>query len=245
MPAERYFFAGPLEVGDSISLEDGECHHLVKVMRNQCGDRVQVCNGKGLLASGCIEAINRAEATIEIEEILTVEKEPAALILAQALPKANRLECIVEKATELGMTELWLFCGERSDKEKGRMPRLERMQLQLIAAMKQCGRLFLPLVRLMPALCDWNAAAAVEGGKFFGDLSPEAVPFCSLYQQGMLQGAITAFVGPEGGFSNREHQLLQQLGAVGISLHKNILRTDTAAIVMLALLSQLQGPIAA
>lgn len=236
MPAERYFCPEEFVVGSSLLISGGESLHLVKVMRNGCGDLIELCNGRGTLASAKITAVERQGVFVEVEEILKFEPAPSAIILAQGMPKINRLDFIVEKGTELGMTELRLFPGERSEKVGLSSQQRERIAMQLIAAMKQCGRLYLPKVELAPPLVQWVGGAG--GVELFGDLGEQAQSFYSLRQQGLLTGAVTAFIGPEAGLTSREEKILRKRGALGVKLHKNILRTETAAIVMLALISE-------
>lgn len=235
MPVERYFCPEELSVGRRLLISGGESQHLVKVMRNGCGDVIELCNGCGILASAKIVAVERQGVFVDIEEILKCESEPSAIILAQAMPKINRLDFIVEKGTELGMTQLRLFPGERSEKIGLSAQQRERIMMQLIAAMKQCGRLYLPKVEIAPPLAQWVDDTA--GLELFGDLGEKALSFCSLHQRGHFPNDVTAFIGPEAGFTLREEAILRKRGAFGVKLHKNVLRTDTAAIVMLALIS--------
>lgn len=237
MPAERYFCPEEFVVGSSLLISGGESQHLVKVMRNSCGDVIELCNGRGTLASAKITAVERQGVFVTIEEILKFEPLPSAVILAQGMPKMNRLDFIVEKGTELGMTHLRLFPGERSEKIGLSSQQRERIAMQLIAAMKQCGRLYLPKVELAPPLAEWGSSGvAPVGVELFGDLGEQAHSFYSLRQRGILTGAVTAFIGPEAGLTSREEKILRKRGAIGVKLHKNILRTETAAIVMLALI---------
>lgn len=235
MPAERYYFNGELKQDESILLQDQEFHHLAHVMRSQPGEQVELVNGRGSLAQGEISSfIKKQGASITIRSVQSYQKGSRRLILAQAMPRMNRLDTILEKGTELGMTDIWLFPGNRSErKDLNRQP-LERMQGVMVSAMKQCGRLFLPEMRLMGSLAEWDQFPA---SSFFGDLDPNA-PTLNKAWKGVAS-EVCFFVGPESGFSPDEIQLLRKRGVVGVKLHDNVLRTDTAALVALTLASSL------
>jgi 16S rRNA (uracil1498-N3)-methyltransferase len=234
MPAYRYYYEGTLLPNDEVVIEGPEVHHMRSVMRGALGDTVEVVNGKGYLAVGSIVDVKKNKATIAIESVERKEKEKGALILAQAMPRANRLDTILEKATELGVTKIRLFPGERSEQKEVRENRISRIKLLLVSAMKQCGRLYLPEWEVKPALKQWKEVSEVG---FFGDVAEKGA---FLYEEVSRCGVdedIIFFVGPEAGFTEREEEVLRERGVKGVSLHGNILRTDTAALMALSLIS--------
>jgi len=235
MPVERYYFEGPLSAGSAIILEGGEVHHLVNVMRSVKGDTVEVVNGRGVLASASIQSIEKKRHVTLMVGKVTKQRPPRhEIVIVQAIPRLNRLDFILEKGTELGMTQLWLFPGERSERKSLNVKAMERMKAVCVGAMKQCGRLFLPEVVVKPPLLEWSR---VEGKAFFGDLNASAPSFISVLKECRV-GDMFFFVGPESGFSSEEEKHLRTMGTVGVKLHENILRTDTAAIVAVALMKQ-------
>lgn len=235
MPAERYFHSGFLEENQRIHLKDQEHHHLVNVMRTRLGEEIEVVNGNGQLAKAVLETIEKKSSSLLVESVETASPPSQHLILAQGIPKINRLELIVEKGTELGMTEIWLFPAMRSEKKDFSENQMERLHTLMVSAMKQCGRLFLPTVVVMPPLKQWKDLSIQP--IFFGDVDPEAQTFLSLWNQlKPSQGAIFC-IGPESGFTEEEVGVLRKLNAHGVKLHPNILRTETAAIASLTLLS--------
>src|SRR5207248_2602313 len=133
-----------------------ELHHLVNVMRTRLGEKIEVVNGQGQLAEAILQSIEKKSASLRIESVETSSPFSQRLILAQGMPKQNRLEFIIEKGTELGMTEIWLFPASRSEKKDFSVNQLERLNILTIAAMKQCGRLFLPKIVIMPPLKQWK-----------------------------------------------------------------------------------------
>ncbi len=225
MPADRFFIPSPLKA-PTVVLEGEELHHLAKVMRVRLGETIEIVNGQGELAEAEVIALDKKTAELKIISRQTAPPPPQILILAQALTRPSSLEWIVEKGTELGADEFWLFPGDRSEKKELSPSQLRRLETILINALKQCGRLYLPKIVLMPSLDKWQAP---NGSLFFGEISSEAKLL-----QGPFAKTVMFFIGPEKGFSPEETKLLAKLKAKGISLHENILRAETAAIAALS-----------
>jgi 16S rRNA (uracil1498-N3)-methyltransferase len=234
MPAERYYTPQALAIDGTISLTEGEHHHLLHVMRTAVGDTVEIVNGRGQLAVAEVLSAGKRESTLKILETQQSPPPPFALILAQALPRLNRLDTIVEKATELGITELWLFPGDRSERKILQESQKNRVLQVAVSAMKQCGALWLPEIKWQQPINGWKKGA---NPLLFGDVNPEAIKLGDYLQKHPLEGGVVFVTGPEAGFSEREVADLAALEGVGVKLHHNILRTDTASIVALSLLS--------
>jgi len=240
MPAERYYCPIPFQVGDHFTLKDEEAHHVARVMRGRPGDKVEVVNGRGML--GLAEIFNMAKAQVDFTllSILKEEPPPLPVIIAQALPKLNRIDVIVEKGTELGMTQLWFYPGDLSEKKEISPTQEIRFNSLAIAAMKQCGCLWLPKIAILPPLEEWSSLPC---SGIYGDVDPKAKTLKEVWPTISSEQGLIFFVGPEKGFSSAETAHLNSLGARGVSLHPNILRTDTAplcALSQIVLLSQRQ-----
>lgn len=230
MPENRFFVSSLPEIHSEIALEGDEFRHFL-VMRNEIGSKVELIDGKGHLALGKVVKTFKQKALIAIENIKKPLEEQFELILAQALPKNNRLDFILEKGTELGMTSLWLFPGDESEKKEISQHQKERMEHILIASLKQCGRLHKPKISFLPPLIKWDSPPFLT---YFGDINKEAPLFYKVWKR-ESPGAI--FInGPEKGFSEREIDRLKKGGAQGVSLGPHILRTDTAALAALVLM---------
>jgi 16S rRNA (uracil1498-N3)-methyltransferase len=227
MPVNRYYHSEDLVSGKEILLEEAESRHLAVATRGRTGETVEVLNGKGSLAQAVVQHIDKRKGVLLKLQSVQQETPPKQeVILYQALARPNRLETIVEKCTELGVTEIQLFPGERS--ERGKTKRLENIA---ISAMKQCGRLYLPKIHEVVPIAKWEKFSQQV---LFGDLSKEAIPF----PVGLAaKESVGVVIGPESGLSPKELTLLKELGAQGVTLHKNTLRTDTAAIIAVALLT--------
>jgi 16S rRNA (uracil1498-N3)-methyltransferase len=234
MPVDRYYIKSPLEEGQTIQIEGPEFHHLIHVMRATKGDSLEIVNGCGVLAEGTLQLIEKKQAIIQIEKVIKKALPSFQIILALAIPRSNRLDFILEKGTEIGMTELWLFPGQRSERKTFSDHQLERMEAVIISAMKQSGRLDLPLIKVHENLKKWSS---LPYPAFFGDLSPLADSFEKTWNKNPPQNGILFFIGPESGLNEQEIHILQKLGAKGVNLHHNILRTDTAALATLVLIN--------
>jgi 16S rRNA (uracil1498-N3)-methyltransferase len=225
MPADRFFVSTPLK--NNLSLEGEEFHHLAKVMRVRMGETIEIVNGQGELAKAELVSLDKQSCELKILSHQKFPPPEQSLILALALTRPASLEWTLEKSTELGATEFWLFPGERSEKKKLSDSQLHRFETILINALKQCGRLYLPKIVLKPSLQEWEPPT---GSPYFGDISPQA-PLL----RGPFAKTVIFFIGPEKGFSPLEAQvLLEKFRAHPISLHENILRAETAAITALS-----------
>jgi 16S rRNA (uracil1498-N3)-methyltransferase len=231
VPVNRLLYEGDLVQGSQLRLEGDEAHHLSRVLRARQGDAVEVINGRNQLAQGTVEALGRGSVDILVREVITEPPLQPQLILAQALPKPNRLDTIIEKATELGAHQIHLFPAERS--EVPQLKAQQRVASIIRSAVKQCGRLDLPELLMRPALRQWDRLPAPLS--YFGDLRPEALSFQKAWKQ--PTSSVAFFVGPEGGLTENEIRQLDKLGARGVRLHPHVLRADTAPIVALGLMA--------
>lgn len=226
MPINRFFLDAVLK--DQVILDDQEFRHLAQVVRVKTGETVELFNGKGDLATATVVSMDKKSAQLLIIE--TKHHKPSApLILAQALPRINRLDYLIEKCTELGMTELWLFPGELSERKSLTEHQLERLNHLTIAACKQSGRLWLPTIKWLDAISKWKTPLKAV----FGDPTASV----SLMDSNPLPEVLC--IGPESGFTDNEHTLLAKLGAQPRVWNNAVLRTDTAAISGVAILSAL------
>lgn len=236
MPVERYFLDEPLELHDTKMIRGAEFHHLAHVLRARSGDALEIVNGRGALARATVKSLAKDRAVVHVEQLWEEAAPSNRIILAQALPKLNRLDFILEKGTELGVDEFWLFPGQLSLKKEFSANQIERALSITIAAMKQCGRLTLPPIQILPALEKWPQ---ITGTAFFGHTSEDAELFYRALERSQQAASgcpMTFFVGPESGWSPEEVLLLKSKGVQAVKLHSNVLRTDTASLVAMSLI---------
>jgi 16S rRNA (uracil1498-N3)-methyltransferase len=236
MPHNRYYLDTPFREHDTVVLTEDEFHHLTCVLRTRIGEVVELVNGRGQMARADLIEIKRHEAKLHLVKVVEESSQKPPLILAQALTRMNPLEWIVEKGTELNVTTFWLFPGILSEKEQLTDAQSTRLKHLAISAMKQCGRLDLPLIELKPPLLKW---APIPGTLLFGDARPQIPYLWRLQWIRPLQTPVVLFIGPESGFDDRERDFLQNsLNAKGMRLHSNTLRAETASLTALSLIQQ-------
>lgn len=241
MPVERYYYSGLLEEGNEIFLEDDEHHHLARVTRGRSGDQIEIINGKGQLGTAIVDSIEKRKTILTLLKVFSESPAPFSLLLYQGIPRLNRLETILEKCTELGATDILLFPSERSEKKLFSDHQMQRLNAILIAAIKQSGRLFLPKLTIIAQIKQWDNLENING--FYGDLRDEALWLADALKLKTKNSTISnnfAFcIGPESGLTEEETRLLEHKGFVGVKLHLNTLRTDTAAITAISIASHL------
>ena len=226
---DRFFLDDSLAQGEKIDLPEPEFRHL-KVLRIGVGEEIELVNGRGSLATARVERMDKQSAHLKILESKEEPRPTPSISLGLALIRPNRLEWVIEKATELGADTIYLYSADLSEKEGLSPNQKERLQHLAISALKQCGRLYLPNIELLPSIDD---ALSGDHRILFGDTHPSAPWLSSLPLQ---SGSLLFITGPEKGFSEREHQLLHEKGK-GVKLSRNILRAETAPIAALSILS--------
>ncbi len=233
----RRFYLPSLPVGRSAELTGAEAHHALHVVRVNEGDEVELFDGSGWLARATVLARGRRSVQLLVEQGHLAERPVAELRLGFAVPKGKRLDWLLEKATELGATDLHPVRFERSVAGEGewKPAKVRRWKTQLVAATKQCGRAMLPELHPPADLadclhCPWWCE---DEARLLGDLMPEARPIGEVLA-GDTQRGVSVLVGPEGGLTGRERTDLLQAGWSPVVLGRNILRTETACAALLA-----------
>jgi 16S rRNA (uracil1498-N3)-methyltransferase len=228
MPADRFYYPGPLVEGTSIQLEGDEHHHLSRVMRISIGEEIELVNGQGSLAHATVSDLAKRSATLHLLRVATLPRPTSELLLAIPLMRPSKLELIVEKGTELGADAFYFYPADHSEKDSLSQNQLDRLHHLILSALKQSGRLYLPQIELLPHL---EQALRTSALLLYGDTRPDA-PLLSTLKPAPRSLFIT---GPERGFSNAEIALLEK-EAQGVKLNSNILRAETAPIAAAAIL---------
>ena len=222
----------------SLTLDPDRSHYLCRVLRLRRGDRVLLFCGDGEGYDARIDNADPRACEVRIGAVEAHEPAPRLrLHLAQSMIKGDRLDFVLQKATELGVTDIWLIETQRTEVriEERRVVRRETHWLRILeSAAEQCGRLRLPTLHaavLLTALFEERPA----GQTFL--LDPGAAPLDSppAHSDTLL------LVGPEGGFSDAERAAALAKGARPMGLGNLTLRADTAPIAALAVLRQAWG----
>ncbi len=209
--------------------------HIVKVLRLKTGDEITLFDINSTEYYGKIKEIGKRDIIVAIERSRQVNTEsPIDITLLQGLPKGDKMDYIIEKATELGVTRVVPVITERSQvRERGRMKRWERIALE---ASKQCGR-------TKPTIIE-NTLDFDEAIKLYSKnelsviLHVEYEVSAKSYIKNSLQAPqnIVLFVGPEGGFTDNEVLLGNKMGFISLGLGPRVLRTETASISVLSVI---------
>jgi 16S rRNA (uracil1498-N3)-methyltransferase len=238
MAAPRFFVDLDLAAGATLALPDAVAHHAARVLRLRDGAAIVLFNGRGGEFGATLQ-VDGKHALARVHRFDPVEREsPLPLMLVQAWVATDKLDWIIEKATELGVARIVLAPAERSVvrlQGERRERRLAHLRLLAIAACEQCGRNRVPAVTAVDTLA---AALVASGSDAWLILAPEA----ALPLAEAAPAASTALlVGPEGGFTPEEIAAAGQLGCRPVRLGPRVLRTETAGIAALAALQALRG----
>jgi 16S rRNA (uracil1498-N3)-methyltransferase len=221
----------PQEAGARITLSADESHHVRRVLRLGPGERVGVFDGNGNEWLGRIAAGSSPDVHVELVERRTAEIEaPLRLCLFQGDCAPDRMELVVQKATELGVAEVRTIAGHRARRPAAEARKLERLRRIALEACKQCGRRVLPRIDRAEELP--GAVAGVPAWL----LDPAAPPLARLALAGGPPREAWLAVGPEGGFTDEEIARAEARGWRPAGLGPRILRTETAGLVAVSIL---------
>ena len=224
----RLFVDTPLQAGADLVIDDAPAHYLLNVMRTKAGDPLLLCDNRSGEWVGVVSHTAKRALTVTVEHQTRPIEHVPDLWLCFAPVKKARLDWIIEKATELGVARLQPVITERTIVERIKE---ERIRAQIVEACEQCGRTALPElaepVKLPALLQHWPQERALlfadeEGGIPITDLAAPA--------------PAAILTGPEGGFTDRERDMLIGSAAVRrMTLGPRTLRAETAAIAATAL----------
>ncbi len=228
----RLFVPHPLLADTAFPLDDAQSRYLSLVMRRAVGDEVEVFNGKDGAWVCRLDQVTKRHVILCPKTQTSPQTEGPDLVLLMALVKRGPLETVIEKATELGVSEIWLVQTDRTNADRIREDRLRAIAIE---AAEQTGRLNVPLIRSPARLDRCLDTWSTDRRLIFCDEAGDSMPMQAAL--GAVQpGPWAVLIGPEGGFSPAERARIRGLeGAVPVSLGPRILRADTAAISALTL----------
>lgn len=223
----QLFYNPEIQPGDTnFTFDKEESRHIVKVLRKKEGDIIHIANGSGYLFTSEIKFANEKKCEVQINSEEFHEPTPYSLHLAVAPTKMNdRYEWFLEKATEIGISEITPIICEHSERNNFKADRFEKI---LQSAMKQSLQFYMPKLN-EPVAFNSFIAEQHEGQLF--------IAHCEETEKRLLKNAlepkkqVTVLIGPEGDFSTKEIALALQHTYVPVSLGNTRLRTETAAIV--------------
>ncbi|MBU3203010.1 16S rRNA (uracil(1498)-N(3))-methyltransferase [Clostridium algidicarnis] len=227
------FFLKPEDISlEEASIRGEDVKHIYKVLRLEIGEKIIINNENGCEYLGVISSIDKTLVKVKILEKLDINNEsPVEIYLFQGLPKATKMDLIVQKNTELGIKEITPVLTSRVDvKLKGEFKKIDRLQRIALEASKQSKRTLIPKIREPISLTE-----VIDSLPRF-DLV--IVPYEDETEVTIKQMVISLdksniktvaiIIGPEGGFEREEIEMLKKVGAKIITLGPRILRTETA-----------------
>lgn len=239
MRLTRVYVDAALEPGMRITLAGSTAGHVTRVLRLRIGEALTLFNGRGGEYAATIEESSGGEVRVAVGEHRPTEREsPLAITLAQGISRGERMDLVVQKATELGVAQLAPLMLERSvvrlDAQQAHR-KLNHWHAIAVAACEQSGRNRLPEVLAPATLREFlQSTASAASTRLL--LSPSAAR--RLEDLDAPLGAVSVLIGPEGGLADSEQVAALAAGFTAVRLGPRVLRTETAAIVALSLLQR-------
>lgn len=241
MSLPRIFLSRQLASGQITSISPDQAHHLITVLRLQPGNHIEVVDATGQLFLAALVGTDLDAATVRVLEPITRSQEPTLeVILVQGLPKADKMDWLVQKATELGVARIVPLATEHSVVNytgNKAVAKVERWQRIAEAAAKQADRLKIPEIDPIRSLAQLVAEPQFWTGLHLLAWEGSQNPLKKILQATRPRPErIVIYIGPEGSFSHSEREILLAEGASDISLGPRILRTETAGLALLSMI---------
>lgn len=235
----RFYFETANFSQPAIKITDrDEIHHIKDVLRLKKGDKVQVFNGASQEADVIIERLGEDALVVKVGAVRQKPLGGARIILACAPPKKGKFELIIEKATELGVTEIIPLQTKRTEvvfpqeRMKGKLGRFDAVAMN---AAKQSKRVDIPKIHPMLTLAEVLKQLDPNGIHVIPSLHGHSTHIRDVLLKADKTKPVTIFIGPEGDFTPDEVALSLKHGCVAVSLGKSVLKVETAAITTVAL----------
>ena len=241
MRLTRCYVALPMQAGARVVLPELVANHLARVLRLREGDACVLFNGDGQDHDGRIASIGKREVVVELLASRAVDNEsPLHVTLLQGIARGEKMDLILQKATELGVAAVVPVMAERTevklDAERTEK-RMAHWRSVIASACEQSGRARLPGLSAPTALND--AARGIASDALRLTLDPTGDVSLATVQ--VTTGAVAVAIGPEGGWSPRDRDTLSATGFTGLRLGPRILRTETAGLAAIAALQSRFG----
>ncbi|WP_179998449.1 16S rRNA (uracil(1498)-N(3))-methyltransferase [Acinetobacter sp. YH12239] len=231
----RFFIEADLNVNTTVELTETVFHHWVKVLRAQVGEKATLFNGQGGEYQVELIEANKKTASVLVQEFNPTNRIPNFnALLGQVISKGDRMDYAIQKAVELGVSEIQLLTSERCEmrlKYDRDQKKLDHWQGVAIAACEQCGMNIVPKILAPLPLAQWLNSTLPETKLVLAPNKDEV---------DVLNDAssnIALLIGPEGGLSEAEIQSANQHGFINWCIGERVLRTETAPVVALSILN--------
>jgi 16S rRNA (uracil1498-N3)-methyltransferase len=242
----RFYVPQPQIEEGMLRVKGGEVRHIRRVLRLKAGDRIVVFNGSAKEYEGTIIEEGPSSVVIRIQNVLSFKTEShLEITLAQSLLKGEKMDYLIQKATELGIKEIIPFFSSRSvpllDKSK-RLKRYHRWEKIAVEASKQCERVVVPKIGPLQDYSEILQTASQDSLRLIL-WEREGASLKEILKGSGARARIFFIVGPEGGMSNEEVEQAKRTGFVPVTLGKRVLRSETASVCLLSVLQYEWGDI--
>ncbi|EOR06938.1 16S rRNA (uracil(1498)-N(3))-methyltransferase [Acinetobacter tandoii] len=231
----RFYIEAELAVDTQIELTETVFHHWCKVLRAQVGDQATLFNGQGGEYHVELTEVAKKSATVQVLTFNPANRTPAIrTLLGQVMSKGDRMDYAIQKAVELGVSEIQLLTSERCEmrlKYDRDQKKLDHWQGIAIAACEQCGMNIVPKILAPLSLEKWFVSELPETKLVLAPNKDETNPLSNVTSN------IALLIGPEGGLSEIEIQTANEVGFISWCIGERVLRTETAPVVALSILN--------
>ena len=242
----RFYVPQPRIEQGMLKVEGEEVKHIRKVLRLKKGDEITVFDGLGKEFEGTLVQEGLSSVVIRIQNVYSSKKDsPLEVTLAQSLLKGEKMDYLIQKATELGVKEIIPFLSSRSVpllERSRRLKRHHRWERIAIEASKQCGRGVVPKIEFLQDYSDMLRTAASNALRLIF-WEKEGIKLKEILERSKERKKIFFVIGPEGGFSQGEIEAGKGAGFIPVTLGRRILRAETASLCFLSILQYEQGDI--
>jgi 16S rRNA (uracil1498-N3)-methyltransferase len=234
------FFVDPEQIKDSIGkITNDDAHHIQRVLRLGVGEQITLCDGQGMDYLGLIQHIDKGLVEVKIVSETPNETEAKIKVsLLQGIPKASKMETIIQKCVELGIYEVLPITTARTvvriSDEKDARKKAQRWQKVAEEAAKQSKRGMIPHVSLPIPFQQAVRECSSDLKLLFWEEEKELSLHEVMHSQVSPPKSIAMLIGPEGGLDNSEIELARQHGWLSLTLGSRIMRTETAGMAVLA-----------
>jgi 16S rRNA (uracil1498-N3)-methyltransferase len=213
----------------TVTVTGDEFHHSIRVVRARVGEEIELFDAAGNMAKGIIESIERDQAIVRVGDVIPSRESPLAIHLAMAIIQLEKFELVLQKATELGVASIIPLITDRIELRPERYAnKAERWNRIVFEAVKQSGRSVIPKIE---SPTTFDEVIKRDGTKIVFDTETEN------RATAQPRNRVTAMIGPEGGWSERELELARAHNCAIERLGPRRLRAETAAIVATALIA--------
>jgi len=235
----RFYIPNPHIQNGLLKIEGDEVKHIRKVLRLKAGDAILVFDGLGKEFEGTIIEEERSSVMVKIQHIFSSRGDSSLEVtLAQSLLKGEKMDYLIQKATELGVKEIIPFFSSRSvpllEKSRG-LKRHHRWEKIAIEASKQCGRVVVPKVESLQDYSDMLRSASPDSLRLIL-WEKGGIKLKEALERSREKTKIFFVIGPEGGFSQDEVDQAKRAGFVAVTLGRRVLRAETASLSFLSIL---------